>query len=158
MRVKNKTYRLDITKEKFLNKLKDKYRLPNEDKMVHPFMSRNCEWFAGEIGSNSFSLCDYRFTKVGIVFNGMITESNNEIKISTNIILKKSLIIIQSIFFLWFLFLFFISDNTFARLSLLFLLIAGEILNYFIVTTYIKGFYRFFENIFKNENLVVIDE
>jgi len=157
MIIQNKTYRIDLTKEKILNKLKDKHRLPNEDKMVHPFMSRKCEWLAGEIGNNSFSLCDYRFTKVGIIFNGKIIEGTNEIKISTNIIFKKSLIITQSIFLLWFLFLFYMSDNVISRLSFLFVIVVGEILNYFIVTTYIKGFYRFFENLFKNE-ILILDE
>lgn len=158
MIVHSKKYKIKITKEKFLHTIKDKHRLPAEDILVGPFTKKTCEWITGKIENNSFTLSDYRFSKVGIKINGEIKEDINDIEVSTSINFKTRLIITQSAFILWFLLIFFLSDSIYARLSLLLILLIGGIGNYFIISSIIKGFFRFFENLFKNENLEVIDE
>jgi len=82
---KSKKYKIKITKERFLNTVKDKLRLPAEDVFIGPFTSKKCEWVTGKIDNNSFELSDYRFSKVGIKINGKINEDNNDIEVLTNI-------------------------------------------------------------------------
>jgi len=155
---KSKKYKIKITKERFLNTVKDKLRLPAEDVFIGPFTSKKCEWVTGKIDNNSFELSDYRFSKVGIKINGKINEDNNDIEVLTNINFKTQIIIIQSFFMIWFISLVILSEDLFMRLFFVFTLLTGGIGNYFIFSSYIKGFYYFFENLFKNENLIVIEE
>jgi hypothetical protein len=157
MMVQSKKYLIRISKEKFLHNLKNKFRLPAEDIWYHPFMNKDCEWITGKIENNSFLVSDYRFPKNGIKFGGKIIERMNEIEVSTEIYFKTSLIIIQSSFLVLFILMFYLSDNVFARLSLLFVTIVGGVGNYLIMSAIIKGFYRFFENLLREGNLIVED-
>ena len=68
------------------------------------------------------------------------------------------IIITQLLFLFWFLFLFYLADNTFSRIAVLLTLVIGEIGNYLIVSSIIKNFYIFFEGLFRNENFISIEE
>lgn len=157
MKFQSKKYKINITKEKFLDTIKDKFRLPAEDILIGPFTNKTCEWVTGKIENNSFALSDYRFPKFGINISGQIEEDINGIEVSTFINFKARIIIAQSFFIFWFLLIFFLSNYVYARFSLLLMLLIGEIGNYFLISSIIKGFFRFFENLFKNKNLEVID-
>jgi hypothetical protein len=158
MLVQGKKYKVYISKENFLQTINNKLRLPAKDKMVGPFSIKNCEWVTGKIGSDSFALSDYRFSKIGIKICGKIKGNENNIEVSTSIYFMARIIITQLLFLFWFLFLFYLADNTFSRIAVLLTLVIGEIGNYLIVSSIIKNFYIFFEGLFRNENFISIEE
>ena len=154
MMIQSKKYKIRISKEELLKRLKDKLRLPAEDIWYHPFMNKRCEWITGKINS-SFSLCDYRFYKNGISFNGNIVEINDEVEVKIKTKFKASFIFIQSFFTMLFLLGIILNENIYLSLFLLLLWLSGAISLYFRINSIVKSFYDFFESLFNQREILI---
>jgi len=155
MKIKSKRYKIGINKEKIFQLLKEKYRLPPEFIFGHPFMKKKCEWITGKIDSDSFELTDFRFSKTGLKFLGKLIEKGSHIEVLTHIKFGAPFVIFQSIWIVFFLIVFFTKVSYQERLSILIIIIIGELGNYLLLSSMIKNFYRFFESLFIQKNIFI---
>ena len=154
MKVKSKQYKINTSKEKLFQILKNKQRSTAEFVLYHPFMKKKCEWVTGKIENDSFDLTDFRFSKTGIRFIGKVIEHDSFIELFTQINLSIFLIIFQSIWLVFFIIALFTADNFQDRLSILIIILIGETGNILIISSIIKGFYNFLESQFIKKNML----
>ena len=153
MKINSKRYRIQTDKDKLYQLLKNKYRLPAEFTLYHPFMNRKCEWVTGKLSNNSFDLTDFRFPKPGIRFLGKVIEHDNFIELFTQIKLRTLFVVFHSIWFISLIFALYTVSTTQDKFGILAILLIGSIGNSLIIYSIIKGFYNFLENQFTQNDI-----
>ena len=153
MIINSKNYKLNTSKNKFFQVLKNKHRLPAEWMMYHPFMSRKCEWVTGKIANNSFELTDFRFSRSGIRFLGKVIEHDSSIELLTQIRLNNFSVVFHTFWLISLTIVLFSVNNFQDRLGVLGILLFGAIGNSLIIFLILKGFYNFLENQFTQNDI-----
>jgi hypothetical protein len=154
MIINSKNYKLNTSKNKFFQVLKNKLRSPAEGWMVyHPFINRKCEWVTGKLSNNSFDLTDYRFSRPGIHFLGKVIENDSCIELITQIKFNNFLVIFQSFWIISLIIALYTVNNFQDRLGILIIILFGVIGNSLIIFSIIKGFYNFLDNQFAQNDI-----
>ena len=155
MQVKSKRYKINTSKDKLLQVLKNKQRSPAELLLCHPFMKWKCEWVTGKIENDSFELTDYRFSTTGIRFLGKVIEHDNYIELLTQIRLSTLLVFFHSFWLISLIIALFTFNNFQDRLGIIGILLFVAIGNSLMIFSIIKCFYNFLERQFTKKYMLL---
>jgi hypothetical protein len=158
MKFESKKFRIYTTKSELLKLIRNKLRSFKEYSFYVPFINSNCEWVAGKIDESSFNLADYRIPTKLISFKGLIKEYDDYTEVNFFAHIGNNVVIIQSLFLILFLIMFFLASTIEDRLIILFMLVIIEVVNYLLYLNISLSFYNFFVKLFRANNIKIILE
>ena len=158
MQFESKTYKIISTKNELVRLVKNKLRTIPEFSFYIPFFNSKCEWVTGKIGDSSFELADYKFSTKLIFFKGIIEEYKDHLLVHFFVNISNIVVVVQSLFIVLFLLGYFLASTTEVKLSILAMLILGEISNYLLYLNISLSFYGFFYSLLKTNNIKIFLE
>jgi uncharacterized membrane protein len=156
MKLESKSFKIYTTRSELLKYMRNKLRSVKEFSFYIPFINSKCDWVAGSIHDAYFELSDYRFPPKLISFIGVIEEYEDYVEVNFFSHIWNKVVIIQSLFLILFLTMFFLVSSMEARLSILIAFFVAEVGNYLLYLIISLSFYNFFVKLFRANNIKII--